>query len=263
MELIDIQILNILQTIVMIIGTGVFTFVYSRRRQLKWWLLVYIFLSISLISKIFGNISESIYLLANLLRAIPCFLIFFAVFKDYKQTFHEVKKSTTLSSQKINAAMVISPMLLGLLYILIIIMIISSFMLIRICLRKRTPTYVFLTASIIGFSMVTLSTLFTSYELEGGEAISAGSTLLSVSLLLATGIAAFTEVKLTESQKILSKTIRNASLTSINVANIATELAANASEVNAAAEEISSTTQDTARTIFLLKESLNIFHTFR
>ena len=55
--------------------------------------------------------------------------------------------------------------------------------------------------------------------------------------------------------KVIENLVRSSSDASINVSNMATELAANASEVNAAAEEIASTTQEIANNSKIIVES--------
>ncbi len=62
---------------------------------------------------------------------------------------------------------------------------------------------------------------------------------------------------ITASQNNLTEVIKKSSESSIQVANIATELAASASEVNAATEEIASTTQGVVEESYLMMQSSN------
>ncbi len=247
MELYEIQIFNIEQALIMTIGTILFFLVYLKRRALIYWLFAYISLTFSLVFKIIGNIIPELTYISSLSRAIPVFFIFIAVFNDYYKTFLKEKGKKLSNYTKINAAAVaITPALIGFMYILMVIMVISIIMLIRLYLEKRTPTYAFLVMSSIGFFFVVFSSLLVSYEIAGSEPISVGATLIAVSLLMGTGIAAFTELKLDSSKHKIQKLLNIASATSINVSNIATELAASAGEVNASSEEIASTTQQVA-----------------
>ena len=66
-------------------------------------------------------------------------------------------------------------------------------------------------------------------------------------IYLVMGLVAIIEYRFHQTGETLKNLIGSASDTSINVANVATELAASATEVNAASEEISTATQDTAR----------------
>jgi len=247
MELYEIQIFNIEQALIMTIGTILFFLVYLKRRELIYWLFAYISLSFSLIFKIIGNVTPELGTVATFSRAIPVFFIFIAVFNDYYKTFLKEKGRKLSNYNKIGAAaVVVTPALIGFIFILMILMMVSIVMLIRLYLEKKTPTYAFLNMSALGFFFVVFSTLLTSYEIAGSEPISAGATLIAVSLLMGTGIAAFTEMKLESSKQKIQKLLNIASTTSINVANIATELAASAGEVNASSEEIASTTQQVA-----------------
>ncbi len=247
MDFSEILLINIQQVIIMVIATCIFTLVYLKRREFLLWLMVYITITISITVKILGSFSEDFFLIANLLRAIPVFVIFLAVFKDYKQIFFDGRGKSIPNRQKIFAAAVVSPIIIGLLYFLIILIFISSAMLIRIYLKKRTATYAFLTLSVIGFSLMVITTLLTTSQVMGAEAISVGTTFISVSILMATGIASFTEIQLEKTQRALVKTIEEASNVSVAVSSMAIELAASASEVNASAEEISTSTQDMTR----------------
>jgi len=247
MELYEIQIFNIEQALIMTIGTILFFLVYLKRRDLIYWLFAYISLTFSLVFKIIGNIIPELTYISSISRAIPVFFIFIAVFNDYYKTFLKEKGKKLSNYNKISAAAVaITPALIGFMYILMVIMVISIGMLIRLYLEKRTPTYAFLNMSTIGFFFVVFSSLLVAYQIQGSEPISAGATLIAVSLLMGTGIASFTEMQLESSKQKIQKLLNIASATSINVSNIATELAASAGEVNASSEEIASTTQQVA-----------------
>lgn len=70
--------------------------------------------------------------------------------------------------------------------------------------------------------------------------------LSSISIILTAGLVIGIEYKLLNMMDSIESVLKAGTEASINVANIATELAASASEVNAAAEEIASTTQEIA-----------------
>ena len=89
-----------------------------------------------------------------------------------------------------------------------------------------------------GFSVIT--------ESVSGEIIADLLEISSASLIIATGLVIALEYKLVD-MDVMEKVLNAGTEAAINVANIATELAASASEVNAAAEEIASTTQEIAQ----------------
>ena len=246
MEISEILMLNIMQSLIMIAATIIFAFVYLKRRDLILWLLVYIFLALSIAFKLLRFISEDLLMITGFFQIIPCVMILIAVLKDYYNTFF-VEKGKKLTNYSKMTAVVVSPIIiLGLFYIVTIIMVISVVFLIRLYLEKRTPTYAFLLLSVIGFLFVVVTSAFQAVGFADFQAISAGSSLISVSILLGTGIASFTEIQLKSSEQKILKLMNIASSASINVSNIATELAASAGEVNASSEEISSTTQQVA-----------------
>ena len=83
-------------------------------------------------------------------------------------------------------------------------------------------------------------------ESEAGELVADLLELASASMVIATGFVIMIEYKLVNTMDNMDAVLKAGTEASINVANIATELAASASEVNAAAEEIASTTQEIA-----------------
>ena len=246
MEISEILMINMMQSVIIIIATIVFTFVYLKRRDLILWLFVYIFLAVSITLKLFRFVSEELFLLTGFLSILPCVMIFIAVIKDYYDTFFVAKGKKLSSFNKLTAAVVSPFLILGLFIIVNLIMLISVVLLIRLYLEKRTPTYAFLVLSVIGFFFVVLTSAFQNAGFADFTAIGSGTSLISVSILLSTGIASFTEIQLKSSEEKIKKLMNIASSASINVSNIATELAASAGEVNASSEEISSTTQQIA-----------------
>jgi methyl-accepting chemotaxis protein len=72
-------------------------------------------------------------------------------------------------------------------------------------------------------------------------------TYFFVCAIIWTGLVAYVEVKLEESNNKMRNIIKVASDASINASNMATELAASANEVNASSMEIASTTQEINR----------------
>ena len=83
-------------------------------------------------------------------------------------------------------------------------------------------------------------------ESTAGELVADLLEISAASMVIATGLVISLEYKLVD-MDVMEKVLNAGTEASINVANIATELAASASEVNAAAEEIASTTQEIAR----------------
>ncbi|MFX0134476.1 MAG: methyl-accepting chemotaxis protein [Candidatus Hodarchaeota archaeon] len=125
--------------------------------------------------------------------------------------------------------------------------IIAVFVSVFIYFKRRTPTNAIYVFSVIGGMLYTLGNLLDKWQLWDGDSADA----FGESFALFTGVVAlffavipFLEQKLEKSSNDMKGVIEAASNASINVANIANELAASASEVNAASEEIASSTQE-------------------
>ncbi len=247
METAELIVFNIEQAIIMSIAVCIFAFVYFKRRELFLWFLVYISFLITIILKIIGRMIPDLFTVASLFAIIPILIMFIAVFKAYYETFFKERGKDLSLFKKISPAIVISSSVaIGLITTILILMFICSFMMIRIYIVKRTPTYAFLNITVFAFIVYIFSMVIPYFGIGSSQAIDTGTTFISFTLLLATGIASFTEMRLEASKHRVTQLLDIASNTSINVANIATELAASAGEVNASSEEIASTTQQVA-----------------
>lgn len=132
--------------------------------------------------------------------------------------------------------------LVGLIFFIIAIFV-SSFL----YFSKRTPTNAIYVFSVIGGALYTLGNLLDKWQLWDGDSADAfgeSFALFTATIALFFAVIPFLEQKLEKSSNSMKGVIEAASNASINVANIANELAASASEVNAASEEIASSTQD-------------------
>ena len=127
---------------------------------------------------------------------------------------------------------------------MIIIVSASVIMLLRIYMKTRSATKLFMLMSAISAIIGIIALALQTYAIEG--ALIFGNVLVTfyATLMFATGFVAIIEQKLENMNNSLRDIISTASDASVNVANIATELAASASEVNASSEEIASTVQE-------------------
>ena len=124
---------------------------------------------------------------------------------------------------------------------------IASIVAIFIYYKKRTPTNAIYVFSVIGGALYTLGNLMDKWQLWDGDmadAFGESFALFTGTVALFFAVIPFLEKKLEKSSSDMKGIIEAASNASINVANIANELAASASEVNAASEEIASSTQE-------------------
>lgn len=124
---------------------------------------------------------------------------------------------------------------------------IAGFIGIFIYYKRRTPTNAIYVFSLFGGALYTLGNLLDKWMLWNGDYADA----FAESFGLFVGVSAlffavipFLEKRLERTNIDMKSIIEAASNASINVANIANELAASASEVNAASEEIATSTQN-------------------
>lgn len=273
MDVNDTQIFALQQTVIVLVATCIFAFAYRKRRNLLLWFLVYILFSISnAIKFVLGATDSPVTIALTMFTVIPVFLIIIDISINYYEIFlkkYPIENTESLDSNmpiyKRRRLMVFEFIILFIPFVLIAsvsmvtpdfvmflfiymgtLMSIVAIMSTRIFLRKKTVTFGFITMCTFGMMFIIISSAMTSLEVGNYLAFSEGITMITMTLLLATGIATLTEIQLEASRHKVDQLIKIASNTSINVSNIATELAASASEVNASSEEIASSTQKVA-----------------
>jgi hypothetical protein len=122
---------------------------------------------------------------------------------------------------------------------------IATIVAIFIYYKKRTPTNAIYVFSVIGGALYTMGNLLDKWQLwnsDYADSFGESFALFIGVVALFFAVIPFLEQKLEKSTNNMKAVIDAASNASINVANIANELAASASEVNAASEEIASST---------------------
>jgi len=128
--------------------------------------------------------------------------------------------------------------------------------------KKRSPTniiYLFTTIAGIFFTLGNVFDKFAILDESIADRFAESFAIVIATVILFFGVIPYLETKLEETNKGLTGLLTTASIASINVSNMATELAASASEVNAASEEISASAQDmTGSTEDIMKGSNEI-----
>lgn len=122
---------------------------------------------------------------------------------------------------------------------------IATIVAIFIYYKKRTPTNAIYVFSVFGGALYTMGNLLDKWQLwnsDYADSFGESFALFIGVVALFFAVIPFLEQKLEKSSNDMKSVIDAASNASINVANIANELAASASEVNAASEEIASST---------------------
>ncbi|TFG14935.1 MAG: hypothetical protein EU535_02410 [Promethearchaeota archaeon] len=233
--------LNVGQCIFCFVGVIIFSFAVIKRRELWTWLMAYSLLGIGFIFNIFRLIPgmEDLFLIANLFYLLSGIAICFAVVKEYYETFLKDKVKNIKLSGMVGASIAILALELSMLIPLIICFI----LLFRIYKVKRTATHLMLITTLVGASVSVFANILRDAFGSDAQELSSISAMAMVFVIIFSGVIAIFEEKIGKSNTKLEKVISVASDTSINVANVASELAASAGEINASAEEISSTIQ--------------------
>ena len=222
---------------------------YTQRKELKLWLIVVVLNAIGYISNIFSfDPSGETVLnpLAMILFLAGTSTLIYTVFREYYSTF--LKKESVKSKLKFGAAAGIASGYISFYMILLILVFSCVIMLIRLYLKKKSMLHAFFILSLVGGVLNLIAAMATEispsdYSQELSDFI--GVYMTTVYLVI--GIAAILETKLNTSSLALKTILNSASLSSVNTANIAAELAASASEVNATSEEISSSTREMSK----------------
>ncbi|TFG03297.1 MAG: hypothetical protein EU539_12395 [Promethearchaeota archaeon] len=251
--------LQVYGVIIGIIATILMAYTWSKRKELLYWFIAYIFTTIGLIvSAIVNAINPGGQdLWGNIFYVIGVIVIFIAILKEYYSTFLQGQIKSTSKKGITLAAVSVSPIVIGMEVFIVILCLTGAILLLRIFLVKKTPTHAFL-CLILFAGLITLTiTIFDTVGFENVRIFGQATTIFFNTILLVTAIVALIEKKIVSTSAALENVINTASEASLNVSNIATELAASASEVNASSEEISSTVQDVSQDAIAVKNDSN------
>jgi methyl-accepting chemotaxis protein len=249
-------IFDVCVAILSIIGTITFAYAVYKRRDLISWLPAYTIITFGQIASLFstakGDLPNTLSLMLSLAGV---FIVIVAVFFEYRKVFHKGRIETKQILMQVAPATMISTISIS--FVLLIIILIGIFMLTRLYLKNRKPIHLFLTIIMVIGIFSVINSIFELYGIEEIIQINKSLTIIEQSIIFVTGIVAIIELRITNSKTALEQILKAASQTSVNVANIATELAASASEVNASSEEIASSTHEVSRDSQIIMSSSN------
>jgi len=240
---------NLGYAILMSLASIIFFKAYMQRKELKLWFIVILFNAVGYIVNVVPTSQPSTTSLN------PFAMIFFlggtstlvyTVFKEYYRTF--LKKENMKSKLKYGASIGILSGYISFYLILLILVSSCVIMLIRLYFKKKSMLHAFFILSLIGGILNIIAAMST--EISPSDYTQELSDFIGVymtTVYLVIGIIAILENKINANNFTLKKIISSVSVSSVNTANIAAELAASASEVTAASEEISSSTQEMAK----------------
>jgi uncharacterized membrane protein len=252
------SLINILHAIIMSIASIIFFVAYRKRKELKLWFLSCTITTIGYIINAFPQESgDQVNPVAMILFSTGTFVLLYAVFKEYYQTFIKVKKMGKINAKYLQAAGLTGAITFGFYIMMLVLLITCLVLVIRLYLKKKSLLHAFYCLNFVGGIMSLIGAMLSGSGT--GPAIEFNNFAMTYmdTIYLIMGMVAIIEFKIHQANAILKTVLNTASDTSINVSNVATELAASASEVNAASEEISSSTQDTVRITQGIMEASN------
>jgi methyl-accepting chemotaxis protein len=255
-----VSVINISHAVIMGCASIIFFIAFKKRKELKLWFMSCTITTTGYIINAFPqDAGNQVNPIAMILFSGGTFILFFAVIQEYFQTFLKGKKIQK-TNIKYSAATALTGSITFGFYIMMLGLIILCFVLIiKLYLKKRSLLHAFYCLNFVGAILSLLGAMANTTESTSGTEFNNFAMTFMDTIYLVMGIIAIIEYKNLQINNSLKSIIETASQTSVNVSNIATELAASVSEVNAASEEISYTTQEASMTTEeVVKSSNNI-----
>ncbi len=240
--------LSILIAILGVSASLIMTLVYLKRRELLLMFIAYIITAIGVVISVASELTDPGgpgHLVSRIFYMIAIIALFISVFKEYYAEFINQKIDKNLVKYTmIAAATTFSPAVISLELMVIIFSGTSAMMLLRLYWKKRNAAHAFLCFSLLTVLLYLILLVIESFGVEEIRLLAQGVNIIFFTMLLVSAVVALLDQRIMNSMDSLKNVISVASDTSVNVSNIATELAASASEVNASSEEIASTVQN-------------------
>jgi signal transduction histidine kinase len=192
-------VLEFTRTIMFIIGAIIFTSVCIKRRDLISWLPAYIAGSLSEILRLISELDYDVYYLIGLgFSSLTLIFMIIAVSHEYYTTFCTPPKRNIISFFQISLIQLIIS--IGLQVIIGILLLIAFFMILRIALKKRTPTHAFFCFILVCGILNLIALVLRDAGLEGAQEFFEFSSIVMSTNLLLTGLVTLIEERLVKSE---------------------------------------------------------------
>lgn len=201
MPSIDLSYLELVLAVITVIGTIIFSLVTFKRHDLKFWLFTYISLTFGYTFNYIRFYISVFEIISYVFFGLTVILANVAVFIEYFETFIQKPKNPTSKIIPFLVIMISDFVYLEFVFILILLLIISFSFLVKITLKKKTLTHVFLCFAELGALFTAIGNLLILYNLEGAQEVNIGADIVFVTILFVTGIVAYLEERLTESER--------------------------------------------------------------
>ena len=198
-KLIDHFITDLSTTVVVILATLIFAWVCFKRRDLIPWLFAYISASLSEVFRLFSQaLYDSFEIISILLSALTVLIFIIAVSYEYYQTFSKRAMIQTIPMIFLLLQQQITS--LGLQIFIAFLLFIAMFLIIKLYLRKRTPTHAFMCFILITGLLQITTAIFRDLGFPGAEDLLEFSRIVMATMMLITGVVAVIEGRVIESE---------------------------------------------------------------
>lgn len=256
----DFSIIDNQATVLVLLGTIIFAWVCTKRKDLLKWLPSYILVLIGQMLSMFNEFIGDAGIIMNVLFVLAVIIIFIGVTREYYYTFIKAKKASKSFTKNFVSMLSIMPFILSAEFIILILSLLSTLMQLRLYLKNKSPTYAFFILTLIAAFLTILSSTLRDLDLISTNEFGIGMTTVFMLFMLVTGLVALLELQITRFQNSLHKIISESSSTSGDISKISAELSTGVSEINSKAEEISFSTHETSKTT---EEIMNLSNNIR
>ena len=195
----EFLIIEIARTSLIIIGTTFFAFVCIKRRDLVSWLPAYIAASLSEIFRLISQVDYDTYYLISLsFSTLTLLFMIIAISHEYYTTFYKKSKLQIIPILQLSAIQLMIS--IGLQVIIGILLVTAFFLILRITLKKRTPTHAFFCFILVCGILNMIALALRDAGIEGAEDFYQFSSIVMGTNLFLTGLVALIEERLVNSE---------------------------------------------------------------
>ena len=192
--------LHLSTTVVIIFATLIFARVSLKRRELLSWLSGYISAALSEILRLFSQEQyDNFEVISITFSALSVFLLIIAVSYEYFQTFSPTDKRKVAPI----VVLAISPQITSFILQMVIalLLILAIFLIIKIYLKKRTPTHAFMCFILMTGLIQLIASILRDVGFPEADEFLEFSRIVMATMMLITGVVAIIEERILRSEK--------------------------------------------------------------
>ncbi|MFW9940931.1 MAG: sensor histidine kinase [Candidatus Thorarchaeota archaeon] len=195
----EFYVMNLSTTIVIFIATLIFAWVCFKRKSLFSWLSAYISATLSEVFRLFSQEQyDTTETISISFSALTVLLFVIAVSHEYYRTFSKTSKKVLIPSIFFLFQQHFTSMVLQI--IIAFLLVIAMFLIIRIYLRKKTPTHAFMCFILSTGLFQLLTSILRDQGYAFGDELLEFSRVVMVTVMLITGVVAIIEERIVRSE---------------------------------------------------------------